>query len=233
MNILVTGGSSGLGEAITCKLAQNPTCKVYFTYNQSEQNAKAIECKFSNTKAFKCNFKIKDEIDRLCAEMFNLDIDILINNAYTGSFLASHFHKTPVIDFESGFNDNIIPVIALTQAAINVFRKKKFGRIITILSKVITDVPPVGTSVYLANKAYLHALSKIWAVENAKFNITSNTVSPSFMLTNFTSIIDERIVEQIKESHPDKKILTVAEASEAISDLIDKSSQLNAYDLKI
>jgi 3-oxoacyl-[acyl-carrier protein] reductase len=227
MNILITGGSSGLGEAITRKLANDASCRVYFTYNSSVTNAQVIETDLTNTIAIKCNFTDTAEVDALCTKITELDIDVLINNAYIGSFINTHFHKTPVEDFISGFNENIIPTITITRAAINVFRKKKSGKIITVLSAAITEMPSIGTAVYVANKAYLHELVKVWAVENAKFNITSNAISPSFMLTGFTASLDERLVEQIKSTQPQNQLLTTKQAADAVFALINESQDVN------
>jgi 3-oxoacyl-[acyl-carrier protein] reductase len=233
MNILITGGSSGLGEAITRKLAQDKSHHVYFTYNQSLTNAQAIEAELVNTTAIKCNFANSDEVAFLCNQLSDWDIDVLINNAYSGSFINTHFHKIPIDDFASGFNENILPVISITQAAINVFRKKKAGKIITILSSAITETPPVGTAIYIANKAYLYELVKIWAVENAKFNITSNAISPSFMLTGFTAALDERVVDQIKNTQPQNQLLTTRQAAESVAELLKKGPEINGTNLVI
>jgi 3-oxoacyl-[acyl-carrier protein] reductase len=233
MIIIVTGGASGLGEAITRRLALNPDYKVYFTYNKSKTNAEKIEAFFPNAIGIKCNFEIGADISNLQDQISNISPDVLINNAYSGSFIKSHFHKIPIDDFSTEFRYNVLPTILITQAAINSFRKKKTGKIITILTSALLNSPPTGTAVYVANKAYIQELSKVWASENAKYNITSNTVSPSFMLTDFTKNMDERIVEQITENHPLKKNLTVDEVAETVYFLSTASSQINGVDIVI
>jgi 3-oxoacyl-[acyl-carrier protein] reductase len=231
MNVLITGGASGLGEAITRRSALESKNKIYFTYNQSITNSHQIEADHPNTTAIKCDFKDKNDIAGLVNKIAELDIDILINNAYTGQFLGSHFHKTQLDNFIAGFTDNIVPTISITQAAISVFRKKKFGKIITILSAALVNTPPIGSAVYVANKAYLEELTKVWATENIKFNITSNSISPAFMLTGFTNSMDERLVEQITNNHPLNKLLTTAEVAESVQYLINASQQVNGINL--
>ncbi len=231
MIVLVIGGASGLGEAITRKIVENPDFIVYFTYASSSIQAKQIEADHANARALKCNFKDQDEVTELVAKIAILNIDVLVNNAYTGDFLKSYFHKTPIDDFVSAFNDNIVPTLAITQAAINIFRKKKFGKIITISTAALLNVPPLGSSVYVANKAYIEQLAKIWAAENIKFNITSNLISPAFMLTGFTNSIDERMVEQIISNHPLKKLLTVGEVADSVLFLVNSSQQINGINL--
>lgn len=233
MKILITGGASGLGGAITKKLAAENQNKVYFTYFKSENEAVLLEKEFANCSFIKCDFSNKTEVAALCDKISDYDIDVLINNAFSGDFLKTHFHKINTADFEEDFIKNIVPVISLTQAAISSFRKKKAGKIITVLSAALVGVPPVGSAAYVANKAYLAQLSKVWAVENAKFGITSNTLSPAFMETNLTASIDERMIEQMKEAHPLKTLLKVEEVAEAVSFLVKAPAQINGTDLVI
>ena len=231
MNILITGGASGLGEAITRLLARNKEHTIYFTYTKSEANAKKIEAEFANTFSIKCDFANDIEVKLLIEKINELDPDVLINNAYAGGFLKSYFHKTSCDDFLVEFKSNVLPVIEITQAAIQKFRIKKQGKIITILTAALINVPPLGSAVYIANKAYLEKLTKVWATENAKFNIVSNSVSPALMQTNLTADIDERIIEQIKETHPLKRLLTVEEVAESVLFLVNASPHINGIDI--
>jgi len=231
MIILITGGASGLGEAITRLAAQQPETEVYFTYAHSIEQAKQIEAEYPNAKGLKCDFKNREEVSALVANIEQINIDVLVNNAYTGDFIKSYFHKTPANDFIDAFNDNIIPTVLITQAAIGVFRKKKFGKIITVSTAALVNLPPIGTSVYVANKAYLEQLTKSWAIENSKFNITSNLVSPAFMSTGFTNSVDERMVEQIIDNHPLKKLLTTTEVAETVCFLMNSSQHINGLNM--
>jgi hypothetical protein len=97
--------------------------------------------------------------------------------------------------------------------------------------KLIKDLQENGNITSTFSKAYPGELTKVWVAENARFNITSNTISPSFMQTSLTAGIDERVVEQIKESHPLKKLLTVDEVAKTVAFLVNASSQINAIDI--
>jgi 3-oxoacyl-[acyl-carrier protein] reductase len=231
MNILITGGASGLGEAITKKLASDKKNKVYFTFYNSQENASLIESDYNNVSGIKCNFKRPEDVSLLIDRIKEFDLDVLINNAYSGSVMPVHFHKINSDLFLNDFSENIIPLIQITQEAIKHFRKKKQGKIITILTSYLANVPPAGLAVYVANKAYLEKLTKVWAAENIKFNITSNSVSPSLLQTGLTSDVDERVIEQIIESHPLKSLLTVEEVAETVLYLVHSSSQINGIDI--
>lgn len=233
MNILITGGASGLGEAITRILAKDTKNTIYFTYSNSELNAKKIELDFSNVLSIKCDFKNLSEVKALVNKIDNLNIDVLINNAYTGNAIYTHFHKIPLENFTRDFINNLVPTILIAQSVIAHFRKKKRGKLITVLTSFLANTPPLGASCYVANKAYLESLVKSWANENINFNITSNSVSPSFMQTKLTSDVDERIVGQMISNHPLKKLLTVEEVAETILYLTKASSQVNGVDIII
>jgi len=233
MKILVTGGASGLGKALTERLAGLEGAHIYATYSASVDNAKELEGRYKNVKTVKCNFTIDGDIQVLINLIQKENIDVLVNNAHTTKIEKNHFHKLNLDVFASAFADNILPVIKITQAAIDVFRKKKFGKIITILSGTLMNKPPMGYSEYTAGKAYLLSLSKSWAAENAAFNITANCVSPAFMLTELTNDTDERIVEEMKNKHPLKKLLTTAEVADVVAFFCDSTQQLNGVNIPV
>ena len=120
--------------------------------------------------------------------------------------------------------------IVITQEAIKYFRINKFGKIITILSSFL-DSPTIGSAIYVANKNYLKGLAKVWAVENVRFNITSNTISPSFMLTPHTLKMDERLKDQFKNNT--NELLTVENVSVKISDFLDNSNAKYEHDIPL
>ncbi|NCU05215.1 MAG: SDR family oxidoreductase [Chitinophagaceae bacterium] len=227
MNILVTGGASGIGEAITRKFAEEEGNKVYFTYNRSAERAISITNNLLNTRAIHCDFESDSSLEVLCNMMNEMEIDVLINNAYTGNYLNKHFHKTAANDFLVDFTRNVLPVIRITQAAIFFFRTKKSGKIVTISTAALIGSPPVGSSQYVANKAYLEQMSKCWAAENSKFNISSVILSPSFVLTGMTGKLDERIIEQLIQDNPLKRLLTKEEVANAVYKLAHTSESVS------
>jgi NAD(P)-dependent dehydrogenase (short-subunit alcohol dehydrogenase family) len=231
MNILVTGGSSGLGASITKKLAGVTGVFVYFTYPVTVEDAETIEKEFSNTKGIKCNFRDKKDIDGLISQFDKLNLDVLINNAWATKIIKKHYQKIDQQDFIDGFMFNVLPLIRITQELISQFRKKRFGKIITVLTSSIANKPPAGYSEYVAAKSYIASLSKSWANENASFNITSNCISPSFMQTAFTDDTDERVVEEMINSHPLKRILTTDEVADSVLFLVNSTQQINGINL--
>jgi NAD(P)-dependent dehydrogenase (short-subunit alcohol dehydrogenase family) len=232
MKILITGGASGIGKEISACLARNITATVIITYCGSEVQARELEAAHANIRAVKCDFRKALELEALYEVMENEQIDVLVNNAWTG-IRKEYFHKTAPEHFMAGFMGNIMPAIGITQRAIGIFRKKKFGKIITLLSSAMVNKPPIGWSGYVAEKSYLMSMAKSWATENARFNITSNMVSPSFVETAFNSDMDERVMENMKNDLPLKKFLTGQEVAEAVYFLVNCSQQINGHTIII
>jgi len=160
------------------------------------------------------------------------NIDVLINNAFSG-IKKEHFFKMDQAHFSTSFSENIIPVIRITQKAIGIFRKNRFGKIITILSSSILNKPPIGWSCYVAEKNYLLSLAKSWAIENSKFNITSNMISPSFMLTDLNKDTDERLLEDMRSKLPLQAFLKPEEVAESVRFLVYCTQQINGHNLII
>jgi 3-oxoacyl-[acyl-carrier protein] reductase len=232
LNILVTGGASGLGGMITRQLAAIPGNKVFFTFHQSAEKAAEIEKQLAQVKGIHCDFSKPEDVEKLCSMILDFDLDVLINNAIAG-MTKTHFHKTTVDTLLNSFTINVFPTLQITQKAILSFRKKKFGKIITILSSYLANLPPTGLSEYVANKAYLHSMSKSWARESAKYNITSNCVSPSMMRTQLTQDLDERVVEEIIKAQPLRRLVTPEEVADTVLYLVGATQQINGVNLLI
>jgi len=230
MNILVTGGASGLGESITTALASKTEHSVWFTYCKSKDKAEILEAEFSNCKGIFLDFTNEESLAVFVERMKEFNPEVLVNNATTG-MIKNHFHKIPIDDFKASFIRNVLPTVQITQEAIRIFRKKKSGRIVTILSASLIGKPPFGYAEYASNKAYLLEMSKCWATENAAFAITSNCISPSMMQTMLTSDVDERIVESMVAAHPLKRLLSTNETANAVKFLVEGSEFINGVNL--
>lgn len=235
MNILITGGTSGLGKATVELLAKDSDHTVYFTYLDTETYraaAERITACFHNTHSIPLNFCNDEDVDNFCEWIKTADIDVLVNSAYVGAPQSNHFHKIKADEFLKSFQSNLIPTIKITQAAIEVMRKKKFGKIINIITSYVMNLPPTGFATYVGNKAYLEKMSDVINKEYVKFNITSNCILPEFMNTGFGNV-DERLVEQAEMTHPLKKLLVPEEVAQTVKFFVDAPQQVNGVKLPI
>lgn len=235
MNILITGGTSGLGKATVELLAQESTHQIYFTYLDIDiyrEAANQMMATYPNTHAMALNFCEDDNVDRFCEWVKTADIDVLVNSAYVGSPQSNHFHKIKAEEFLKSFQENLIPTIKITQACIEVMRKKKFGKIINIITSYVMNLPPTGFSTYVGNKAYLEKMSDVINKEYVKYNIVSNCILPEFMNTGFGNV-DPRLVEQAELQHPLKKLLLPEEVAQAVKFFVDAPIQVNGVKMPI
>lgn len=234
MNILITGGTSGLGKA-TVELLQKDGHQIYFSYLANEQFtavANELETTYPNVKGEPLNFCEAESVDVFCEKIAGWDIDVLVNCTYVGRPQTTYFHKIAPEEFLKAFQYNIIPTVKITQACIEVMKKKKFGKIINIITEAVLGLPPMGYTLYAANKAYLMELSSVWNKEYTRYNITSNCILPAYMQTAFAEV-DERILEQMVKDHPLKKLLTPEEVAQNIKFFVDVSQQVNGVKLQI
>ena len=230
MNIVITGGASGLGKAITEKLVKDSSHNLLISYGRSGAEAEELSSQYSNLSITQCNFKDPKSIADFCHKVKAFDVDILVNNAFCG-ITTKHFHKMPEGTFATSFQESIVPTLEITQAMLSICRKKKQGKIITILTSYLKDLPPIGLSEYVANKAYLYSMHKSWVRENTKFNIKSYCISPSFMLTPLNADVDERILDGIVKANPLNRLLTVEEVANSVDFLCQGSDHLNGINL--
>lgn len=232
MKILVTGGSSGLGRAIVEKLASKKENEVIYTYCRNLKAVQELDNSFSNTKGYCVDFTNIQSLNTLIKQLENIEIDVLVNNAYSGIAQGKRFHQTGVDDFSKAFNNNVLPTVRITQACIKGMRKRRFGKIVNIITSYVIDVPPIGFSVYASTKAYLRQLSKSISKEYASFNITSNCILPDYMPTAFGQVSDYQL-EQMLAAHPLKQLLSPSDAADIVVSVIEASSQLNGVEIPI
>jgi NAD(P)-dependent dehydrogenase (short-subunit alcohol dehydrogenase family) len=217
---------------MTRRLATAGDNKIYFTFNKAADKAALLESEFQCAEGIACDFTDPDSLESLLGRMGEMNLDVLVNNALAG-MRTKHFHQSEPEEFLISFSENVMPTLRITQQAIKEFRKKKSGRIITVLTSYLTNRPPIGLSEYVANKAYLQSLCKSWAVEGARFNVTSNCVSPSMMKTSLTNHLDERQIEDIANSNPLKRLVTPEEVADTVCYLASASQQINGVNLLI
>ena len=234
MNVLITGGTSGLGKA-TVELLAKDGHHIWFSYLSTEEFTKVANemmAQYENVKAIPLNFCEQDSINDFCEQMKDWDVDVLVNCTYVGKPQTTYFHKIAPEEFVTAFQHNIIPTVMITQTAIGVMRKKKFGKIINIITEAVMGLPPMGYTLYAANKAYLMELSNVWNKEYTRYNITSNCILPAYMQTKFAEV-DGRILEQMVKEHPLKKLLTPEEVAQAVKFFVDAPQQVNGVKMPI
>lgn len=200
MNILVTGGSKGIGKELVNYLSENNSNRVYYTYNST---APAILK--SNCEALKVDFENNEDIELLIGKLDEYEIDVLINNYHTG-YKQGHAHKLKTSELNDGLASNIFPTIHLTNELITKFRKRKAGTVVTILTSAIDNFP-TGCVQYIAEKRYLSAFVDAWKNENSAFGINSVAIYPEFINTDIHKNIPDFLKNTFNENNAMQNVL--------------------------
>tara|TARA_Y100000589_G_C27126747_1_gene618863 strand:+ start:363 stop:1070 length:708 start_codon:yes stop_codon:yes gene_type:complete len=210
-NIIVTGGSLGIGKE-TAKSLVEKGANVLITGRSEErlQNAKLY------TNADILEFDIAD-FDNLtqnakkCLEILDNRVDVLINNAGIG--VRASVEELNIHDFLKVFNVNVFGLSLFTKEIIPLMKAKKSGTIVNIGSTASLKGYKNG-SIYSSSKFAVRCLTQCWQAELRPFNIRVCQVNPSEVTTAFAN--KERV--ERKEIH---NKLTVREIAHAIVSAIE------------
>jgi len=181
-NILITGGSSGIGKR-TAEILVSKGAKVLVTGRSTERlermkvNSNILTLQFDLSQTSEIPQKAKK-----CLELFSGRIDVLINNAGIGVF--GLIDDLKIDDFKQVFNTNVFGLALLTKELIPIMKKQNHGDIINIGSSASVKGFKFG-SIYAASKFALRAMSQCWQAELRPFNIRVCQVNPSEVTTAF------------------------------------------------
>lgn len=196
-NVLITGSSKGIGRSIAKILAQN-NYNVYLCA-RNELQLKDTMQEIGAQGYFAVDLTNTAKIKQLFENFINEvgTIDILINNA--GNYVYSPIEKTTLSDIEQSIKLNIEAPFILTQLAVEVMKKQKWGRIVNIGS--ISGVVGEGNAtLYSMTKSAYIGFTKALALELAQDNITVNTIHPGWVETELA----QNAVEQSDFSYQEE-----------------------------
>jgi 3-oxoacyl-[acyl-carrier protein] reductase len=205
---LVTGGSRGIGRAISVRLSDSGAF-VFINYHQNEKAAaetlRIIRDKGGDGKI--CRFDVSDFTATQVAIRNILDtkgtIDILVNNAAVST--DGLFVRTKEKDWNKIIDTNLKGTFNCCRAVIKHMMKQRSGRIVNI-SSVVAEGGNAGQTLYSASKAGILGLTKSLARELGPRNICVNAVTPGFIETDMTDSLSEEnradIISQIPLSRP-------------------------------
>jgi 2-deoxy-D-gluconate 3-dehydrogenase len=200
---VVTGGTTGLGQAMATGLAEAGADIVIADIMESTETKeriislgrKAIQLKVDLSNFESVNFIIKSTLDEFGK------IDILINN-------AGIIRRTPALEFsekdwDDVMNINSKAVFFLSQAAARDMVKRNYGKIINIAS-LLSFSGGITVPSYSASKGAVAQITKALANEWAQYGININAIAPGYMVTNNTAALrkDEKRYKAISERIP-------------------------------
>lgn len=201
---IVTGGSRGIGRAISSALAAaGATVVVNYRGNAAaaEETIAAITASGGKAIAIQADVANGDDVKRLFSEVNSAygRLDILVNNA--GITRDTLMMRMKDDDWDAVLDTNLKSQFLTTRAAISTMVRARYGRIINITS-VVGLMGNAGQANYAAAKAGIIGFTKSVAREIGSRSITVNAVAPGFIDTELTAVLNDDMREVLKKQIP-------------------------------
>lgn len=196
---LVTGGTRGIGEAISIAL-QEAGYNVVANYAGNDEAAEDFK-KRTGIDVYK--FDVSDfDACREAVKKIETEhgpVEILVNNA--GITRDSTLHKMDYKRWNDVIQTNLSSCFNMCHAVIDGMRERGFGRIVNIGS-INGQAGQYGQVNYAAAKSGIHGFTKALAQEGAAKGITVNAVAPGYIATDMVRAVPEKVLEKIIERIP-------------------------------
>jgi 3-oxoacyl-[acyl-carrier protein] reductase len=210
---LVTGGSKGIGLAISKALAEMGA-RVAINYRSDMSTAEAAVASIPNASAYQADVGDPAQVEAMVKAIGR--VDVLVNNA--GAVRDKLLIQMAPSDWEELIRTDLMSAFATTRAAImSGMMRARWGRIVNI-SSIVGLTGNAGQSNYAAAKAGLIGFTKSVAREYGSHNITCNAVAPGYVRTELTtgSLTDEMVGELVKMT-PIKREGTAEDVAAAVA----------------
>lgn len=233
--VIVTGASSGIGEATARRLMKAGAKVVISARRQDRLNALARELDPAGANVLAVAGDVTSETDRqaLVAETLNKfgRIDALVNNAGYGT--RGPVEIVPVELIRKNYETNIFSLIALTQLVLPHMRERRSGCIVNIGSVAGRIARPL-SSIYDSTKHALEALTDGLRGELQPFGVRVTLVRPGFIVTEFIEAANAASTDVVAHAGPyqpfykgyhdgSKKLRSVAGIPDDIARLVEKA----------
>jgi len=212
---LVTGGAGGIGAA-TCRRLAGEGAEVWVG-DLIESGAEEVAAEVSGHPL---RLDVTDLDSARAGVVAAGRLDILVNNAGTDEF--GFFTQTTPEQWRKVIDVNLVGVLNCTAAAVPGMQEAGYGRIVSISSEA-GRVGSKGSAVYSAAKGGVIAFMKVIARENARFNITANSIAPGPIETPLLmgavqlGEIGEKVIETMRNATQLRRLGTPDEVAAAIA----------------
>ena len=224
---VVTGGSRGIGRAISLRLAAMGAL-VYINYvsrpDAAEETQRLIEGAGGEARILAFNVADGEQIQNAFKQIADEAgrIDILVNNAgITRDGLLARMKEA---DWDAVLSTNLKGAFLCAKAVSKAMMKQRWGRIVNI-SSVIGFVGNAGQVNYAAAKAGLVGITKAMARELASRNITVNSVAPGYIQTDMTDALSAEMQEQLLKEIPLASLGTPEDVAGAVAYLVSEDGR--------
>lgn len=186
---LVTGASSGIGEAIARRLAADGVDLVLVARRGDRLRSlgDALQSSVCNVEVLVADLTSPDDLERVAARVADTDtpVDLLVNNAGLG--VQGEFWEQPYESAAVQVDVNISALLRLTHAAVGRMVREGRGTVLNV-SSVAGEQPGPGNAVYAATKAFVTNFTESLAMELRGSGVTVTAVCPGLTRTEFHEV---------------------------------------------
>ncbi len=211
---IVTGGTRGIGEAISLRL-QKQGHTVIANYAGNEEKARAFTAR-TGMPAFRWDVGDHEACIHNCNDIAAEygPIDIVINNA--GITRDGVLHKMSFDDWNEVMRINLGGCFNMAKATVPGMRERGWGRIVNICS-INGQAGQYGQVNYAAAKSGIHGFTKALAQEGAKFGVTVNSIAPGYIDTDMVAAVPAPLLEKIVAKIPVGRLGHAEEIARAVA----------------
>lgn len=200
---IVTGGARGIGrETSLTFLRAGAKVAIWDVNEENAEETKKIAGELGEQISFhKVDITSYEAVTAAADEVVEKfgRIDILVNNA--GITQDATLKKMTPEQWQKVIDVNLTGVFNCGKAVALKMMENNFGRIINT-SSVVAHYGNFGQSNYVATKAGVIGIAKVWAKELGKYGITSNAVAPGFIATDMIATVPEKVIDGITSKTP-------------------------------
>jgi len=221
---LVTGGSRGIGLAISKRLLDRGL-KVAAGYTRDTESAKKLQQGYPDgvVSIHQGNIGKFEDCERVIDEVLEQhgQLDVLVNNA--GITVDRSMRKMTPEDWDRVIQVNLNSAFYLSRKILAHMLEREYGRIVNI-SSVIGEKGNFGQANYAAAKSGLFGFTKSLALETVKKGITVNAVTPGYIATEMVQAVPEAAMEKVLAQIPMGRLGEADEVARVVEFLADPDS---------
>lgn len=226
---VVSGGASGLGQAIAIRLARDGADIVIADLEPADETVNAITALERRAIAVKCDVSNVESVRKLAEEVTFLGrCDILINNA--GIYPLSSFDDMTFDQWRRVLAVNLDSMFLMAKAFVPEMKRSGWGRIINLASHTVGLMAP-GATHYITSKAGVIGFTRALASELGTSEITVNAVAPGLtrtpgtMRSPSTALGDtETLFAQVRERQAIKRTVLPPDVAGSVSFLASEEA---------
>lgn len=200
---IITGGAQGIGKATVEKFLIEGATVLIWDVDDAKGNklVNDLSAQGFKTKFLKVNVAMFDEVEKAVQEIINEfgRIDILVNNA--GILRDGTLVKMTPEQWQQVIDVNLTGVFNCTKSVAPHMIEKQYGKIINATS-VVGLYGNFGQTNYVATKAGVIGMTKVWARELGRKGINVNAIAPGFIATEMVESMPEKVITSMKEKTP-------------------------------